>query len=142
MTKESVYQTLDPRGESVGAIISNSNGQVLLVKRKDNDSFIPSVWEIPGGGVDPGETLQQAVEREVAEETGLSLSAEGYSVVNTCTYGDTVQYNYHLPLCLSNPTITLTEHSEYAWVSISDLGEYFPPGDMILNVLVEWASTL
>lgn len=124
---------------SVGAIISNSMGLVLLVKRKDNEDFMPSVWEIPGGGVDPGETLQRAIEREVREETGLVLSAAGYQVINTCTYGDTVQYNFHLPLSVSNPRITLAEHSEYAWVSISDLGEYFPEGDMILNAILEWA---
>lgn len=138
---DTTYLGYQVQRKSVGAIISNNVGQVLIVKRKDNEDFMPSVWEIPGGGVDPGgETLQRAIEREVREETGLSLSAAG--VVNTCTYGDTVQFNYHLPLDLPldvvNPTITLTEHSEYAWVHVDDLGKYFPPGDMILKVLIDY----
>lgn len=36
----------------VGAIITNSQGEVLLVKRRDDENFMPSVWEVPGGGVD------------------------------------------------------------------------------------------
>jgi ADP-ribose pyrophosphatase YjhB (NUDIX family) len=44
------------------------NGRVLLTKRKDF-----GVWCLPGGGVDPGESVAQAALREVAEETGLEV---------------------------------------------------------------------
>jgi 8-oxo-dGTP pyrophosphatase MutT (NUDIX family) len=44
------------------------NRQVLLVKR-DN----PALWELPGGGILPGETPEAAIHREVYEETGISV---------------------------------------------------------------------
>jgi ADP-ribose pyrophosphatase YjhB (NUDIX family) len=47
------------------------DGRVLLTQRED----FP-VWCLPGGGVDPGESLAQAAVREVREETGLEVELE------------------------------------------------------------------
>lgn len=48
-------------------------GKVLLVKRARQPS--QNRWAIPGGKIKPGETLQQAAEREMLEETGLHVHA-------------------------------------------------------------------
>lgn len=122
----------------VGAIITNHQGDVLLVKRKADEDFMPSAWEIPGGGVEDGESIGQALIREVLEETGLVV--EDYRFVNTCTYKGTVQYNYHVPLTNTDPPIVLTQHSEYAWVSYDDFGTYLLPRDIILGVLEGWVQ--
>jgi 8-oxo-dGTP diphosphatase len=55
----------------VGAVIL-VNGQVVLVKRAHEP--LAGEWSLPGGGVEVGETLEQAVAREVQEETGLVVS--------------------------------------------------------------------
>lgn len=57
---------------AVGAVVLR-DGAVLLVKR----AFPPSegVWAIPGGGVLLGETLREAAEREIREETGVEIRA-------------------------------------------------------------------
>ena len=73
---------------AVGAVVLREDGAVLLVRR----GRPPAVgsWTLPGGKVEPGETLAQAVVREVAEETSLvvtplgvvetvELSREGFS---------------------------------------------------------------
>lgn len=54
--------------------ILNSKNELLLVKRADNDDFLPGLWEMPGGGMDFGENLQEALKREIFEEVGLSVS--------------------------------------------------------------------
>ena len=56
----------------VGAIVFQQN-RVLLVKR--NKAPNAGQWAIPGGRVELGETLQQAAEREILEETGITIKA-------------------------------------------------------------------
>ncbi len=53
---------------TVDAVVENAKGQVLLIERKNP----PPGWALPGGFVDPGETLEEAVARELKEETGLT----------------------------------------------------------------------
>ena len=55
---------------AASAVVVSSNG-VLLVKRQDIES-----WVLPGGLVDPGETLAQAAIRETREETGLDIKLD------------------------------------------------------------------
>ena len=56
----------------VGAVIIR-DGQVLLVKRGREPA--KGLWAMPGGAVEPGETLQAAAEREILEETGVVINA-------------------------------------------------------------------
>ena len=55
---------------AVGGVV-REQGRVLLVKRANPPSM--GQWSIPGGRVELGETLAQAVERELLEETGLKV---------------------------------------------------------------------
>ena len=57
---------------AVGAIVIRDN-KVLLIKRGQPPG--EGLWSIPGGSVELGETLQEAVEREVREETGVTVRA-------------------------------------------------------------------
>lgn len=52
----------------VGVIVQNSSGQILLEKRSDC-----GWWGLPGGRIEPGESVIQAALREVKEETGLEV---------------------------------------------------------------------
>jgi 8-oxo-dGTP diphosphatase len=53
----------------VGAVIQDGDGRLLLIRRGREPGA--GLWSLPGGRIEPGETDQQAVSREVLEETGL-----------------------------------------------------------------------
>lgn len=56
----------------VGAVVLDERGRLLLVRRGHAPSR--GLWSVPGGRVEPGETEEAAVVREVAEETGLTVA--------------------------------------------------------------------
>ncbi len=64
---------VDYIGVSVGALILNKKGEIFLTKRGLQATNERGMWEIPGGKVRFGETLQDAVKREMKEEYGVDL---------------------------------------------------------------------
>lgn len=57
---------------SVAGLVTNDNGEILLIKSPRRG------WEYPGGMVEPGETFQDALLREVKEETGIDVEIMGF----------------------------------------------------------------
>jgi ADP-ribose pyrophosphatase YjhB (NUDIX family) len=75
MTRTDYYRDPDaPRANSLvpgaSAIVADEEGSLLLHRRSDNKR-----WALPGGTMDIGETIAQCAEREVQEETGLTVKA-------------------------------------------------------------------
>ena len=64
---------------AVGAIVFERDGRVLLVQRGRPPG--EGLWTVPGGRVERGETLAQAVSREVREETGLEVEVGALACV-------------------------------------------------------------
>ncbi len=62
---------------SVAAILQNREGKILVCERIDQRD----AWQFPQGGVDEGETLAEALARELVEE--ISLKAKHYSIVSS-----------------------------------------------------------
>jgi 8-oxo-dGTP diphosphatase len=64
------------RIECVGAVVRDPTGRILLVRRGRPPGV--GLWSIPGGKVEPGESLQEATRREVLEETALEVFVGRY----------------------------------------------------------------
>lgn len=63
---------------TVLGVLKRPDGRFLITKRKMDKSWAPGWWEVPGGAVMAGEESEEAVRREVLEETGIDVSrAEG-----------------------------------------------------------------
>jgi 8-oxo-dGTP diphosphatase len=74
----------------VGAIVHDLDGRLLLIRR--GHAPHAGSWSLPGGRVEAGETPEQAVEREVREETGLEVRA-GAPVGRVQITGDGLVYD-------------------------------------------------
>jgi 8-oxo-dGTP diphosphatase len=107
--------------EVVAAIIKN-NSKILCAQRGSAKyDYISHKWEFPGGKVEDGETLKDAIEREIKEELKLNIKAGELLL--------TVEHNYpdfkiimHAFVCESSTDeITLTEHVATKWLETSEL---------------------
>ena len=104
----------------VGAVIRHGS-DVLLLKRPADD-FMGGIWELPSGKVEPGETLDQALAREVLEETGLTLT-EITAALQSFDYTSgsgrhTRQLNFTVKVTAAEP-VKLTEHDTHAWMPVT-----------------------
>ena len=113
-----------------GGFIRNKFGEILFVKRSENDSFLPGNWELPGGGVEYGENVEKTLSREIKEECRLDIEV-GFpmAVSDYCMKDDKkeIQRVEIIFLCkLLNPTqavVLSNEHSEYKWVFSNKISE-------------------
>ena len=58
---------------SSSTFVEDPSGRVLFLRRTAGDPWMPLRWDVPGGGVDPGETASGAARREAAEEADIRL---------------------------------------------------------------------
>jgi 8-oxo-dGTP diphosphatase len=68
----------------LAAAIAVHSDRVLIVRRSIREGFLPGVWGLPCGKVDQGESVEEAVLRELREETGLD--GEVVRKVGTCFF--------------------------------------------------------
>lgn len=111
---------------TVGALIFNDKDQLLIVKtHKWNGNYT-----IPGGHVELGEFLEDALRREVWEETGLNLIGAKYLCFQEFVYDDSFWEKRHFIffdfVCrVENGEVQLNEEAqEYAWVDIDKIDDY------------------
>jgi 8-oxo-dGTP diphosphatase len=66
--------------------ICRADGHVALVRRAADDPHLPGRWSLPGGHIDGGETPDEALRREIREETGLRIA--GATLIGTSLYDE------------------------------------------------------
>src|SRR6185295_20197815 len=70
---------LPQRSTAAGCLVRD--GAVLLERRPDDAKVTPGVWDIPGGHVEPGETPEQTLVRELREELGIEAEVFRLGIV-------------------------------------------------------------
>lgn len=92
--------------------------KILLLKRSDNRRISPSLWQVVSGFIDKGETREQAVLREVKEETGLNgkIVKVGKVFDSIDDYGEWTNCPFLIQVDSDQVIIDKNEHSEYAWI--------------------------
>ncbi len=105
------------------------DGKILIARRHFHDSN-GGLWEFPGGKVELGESPEQALARELKEELDLHVKVERLFGQNRIkTPRGELELKLYLCRRLSG-TIHLTEHSEFAWITLDQINNYqFLSGD-------------
>lgn len=122
----------------VAAVIKNSEGKVLIAKRclkKDQGGL----WEFPGGKIEPNETKEHAIEREIKEELCIDVKANKYLSEKEFIYPNKTINLIAIECIYLFGTINPTEHEDLKWVSKEELNNFeFAPADyFIVNKLKE-----
>lgn len=107
---------------SAKVLVRDEANRVLLLKRSMSSKNNRGKWDLPGGKVDAGEAFDQALLREVAEETGLTVSLERVAGAAESDLPDRkVAYILMRGRLISGQVRLSEEHSDHAWVQPADL---------------------
>ncbi|WP_280267940.1 NUDIX hydrolase [Nocardia wallacei] len=120
----------------VGAVLQH-DGKVLLLQRPTDD-FMGGIWELLSGKVEPGEALDQALIREVKEETGLDVARITHYLgefdYQSGSGKKSRQFNFVVDATATEPVV-LQEHDAYTWTNLTDEP---PVTDAVKQVLVRY----
>ena len=114
----------------VAAAIIISKGKVLLARRKQGDSH-QGFWEFPGGAVEPGETLEECLSRELKEELGVAATVAEVIARNEHRSARGAMDLVALRALIGSDEFRLTAHDAIDWVNPRDLERYkLAPADL------------
>jgi 8-oxo-dGTP diphosphatase len=107
---------------AVKSLIINDKGELLLIKRRENDVHCAGNWEIPGGRLEPGEDPYKGLKREAKEETGLDIEIKHPIRVHHFTREDNQKITMISFYCkpISNSVKLSEEHTQHQWCSLDD----------------------
>ncbi len=122
---------------AAGAVVIDRSGRILLVRRGTPPQR--GLWTVPGGRVEPGETLAAAAVREVLEETGLvvRILRELGSLEVTDGNGDVYEVHDFAADHLSGDPIAGDDAAEVGWFA-PDLLPGLPTTRGLLDHLARW----
>ena len=124
------------RQRTIVCPLIQNDGCYLLCKMADDRGVFPGQWALSGGGVEPGERIEEALRREVREELGEQLVLSEITPwtfsddIRTKTYADGSQEEismiYLISDCVAaNREVNINEEFQaFAWVKAEDLGTY------------------
>jgi 8-oxo-dGTP diphosphatase len=122
----------------VGAIVIDEGGMILLVRRANPPA--QGLWSIPGGRVEPGESHEQAVLRELREETGLAgvIVREVGSVQRAAPSGDRYVIRDFLVVVQDASGLVAGDDAAAAdWFALAELPALATsPG--LVDALIDW----
>ncbi|MGW0435694.1 NUDIX domain-containing protein [Micromonospora sp. NPDC003197] len=111
-----------------GALIVDDDGRIFFQRRSPHRRLFPNVWDIVGGHLEPGEDTEEALHREVTEETGWTVS-HVLGLVGEYRYTgndglDRVELDFLVRVDgdLTRPRLEVGKHTEFRWLAEHEIG--------------------
>lgn len=126
---------------AVKGIIRRPDGKILVLKRSATDDHLPEAWETVGGGMDREESPQDALAREIREETGLTASvSEPFHVFTFRKQTGEFKVGITFLCDTEDDTVTLSEeHSDYRWINPQEFAD-LPSVPSLYDEIAEYAK--
>lgn len=102
---------------SCHAVITNPQQQVLLLKA----TYATQAWGLPGGAIDPGETIHQCLHRECKEELSCEIEISYLSGVYYHSAVNSHVFIFRCELATPDSIQLSTEHSAWQWFALEQL---------------------
>ncbi|MGR6322725.1 NUDIX domain-containing protein [Micromonospora soli] len=129
-----------------GALIVDDDGRIFIQRRSPDRTLFPNCWDIVGGHLEPGESVEEALRREVVEETGWTVSQLLGQVGEYSYTGDDglvrVENDFLVRVDgdLSRPRLEEGKHTEFRWLAeheVSLLDEHRGINDGLIRRIAE-----
>jgi len=122
----------------VAAVIQNEEGKILIAQRNLKKSQ-GGLWEFPGGKIEPNETKEEAIIREIKEEMDIDIEAKKFIDQKVFNYPDKDINLIAIECKQIKGNIKLNEHEDIKWVNKNELRNFnFAPADkFIINTILE-----
>lgn len=122
----------------VACALVDEDNRVLIAKRPEG-RHMGGLWEFPGGKVEPGETPEEAIIRELAEELGIDVTQSCLAPLTFASH-DYDRFHLLMPLYICRQwdgEVEGKEGQELAWVRPNRLSGYeMPPADEPLKAML------
>lgn len=110
-------------------VLIYNHGKLLILKRTNSDKDDANLWDVPGGEIESGENIYDAIKREVLEEIGVEPPSITIKDLHGLIFGDfgvASKLIIAVFICQSaTANIQLnSEHSEYRWIRPKELVSY------------------
>lgn len=125
------------------ALVRNSEGLCLVLYRSNTHPLFPGHIDFPGGEVEPEETPEVAVAREIQEETGLSVDPNKLNKLFAKQYRQTTHVLFEAKLTEPDAKVALSwEHKSYRWITPEELKSLpkFPGADPYYMEVVDYLT--
>lgn len=101
-------------------IVLNEKKEVLILKRAPSARSFGGYWNFPGGGVEPGETIESAAVRELKEEAGVDVSEKDLVYFEVASLPK-LMVHYFMTNKFENEVEINWESTDYKWVKLKDI---------------------
>ena len=106
--------------EVVAAVIVNEKNEIFCARRK-NDGPLALKWEFPGGKIEKGESLTEALVREIEEEFSTKIKVNDFIMTVKHQY-ETFHITMHAFFAtVINGDLVLNEHTDFKWLKNEEL---------------------
>ena len=126
------------------ALVRNSKGLYLVLYRGNTHPLFPGHIDFPGGEVEPKETPEAAVMREIQEETGLLVDSKKLKKLFTKQYQQATHVLFEVKLTEPDAKVALSwEHKSYRWITPEELKSLpkFSGADSYYTDVVDYLSS-